>query len=78
MNNLEKMKQDIISQIEKMNVKEFERLMDILVECDEANEKILDVSNLFTCDYCRKTYGKCSNESDECSSRFKKYAMCDK
>lgn len=75
MNNLEKMKQDVISQIEKMDVKEFEKLMDILMECYEANEKILDVSNLFTCEHCRDKYGKCSSEMNECSSRFEKYAM---
>ena len=75
MNNLEKMKQDIISQIRKMDVEEFEKLMNILVEYEEANKIILDVSNLFTCDCCRKKYGKCLSETDECSVRFEKYAM---
>ena len=72
MNNLEKMKQDIISQIEKMGVKEFEKLMDILVECND--EEIFDISRMFTCDFCRKKYGKCTEEKDECSGRFEKYA----
>lgn len=75
MNNLEIMKQNVVSQIEKMNTKEFEKLMNILLECHEFNQEVLDISCLFTCDECRKKYGNCSMEANECSSRFEKYAM---
>lgn len=77
MNNLKRMKSQIISKIEQMDCSEFEIFTDELVE-----SKIkFDSDSLFTCDKCRETYGDCKSEHKDdcstelCSARFKKYCM---
>ena len=73
MNNLERMKQDVISQINAMDIYQFERLTDMLKE-----EEIFDLSNIFQCKDCRRIYGDCSEiEERVCTKRFKQYALTD-
>ena len=73
MKNIDKMKQNIISQIKNMSIEKFERLMDVLT----AEEDMIDISGLFGCKKCRKIYN-CSEsdiDAEECSRKFRKYAM---
>lgn len=75
MNNLEKMKQNIISQIQAMDIAKFEQLIDLI------DDDIFDMSELFTCEKCRKRYGSCTPNGDcsveVCSERFERYACSD-
>ena len=77
MNNLEKMKSQIIKKIEQMDCDEFGMFT------DELAESVIDfdVDSLFTCEKCREKYGEC-NSGDEydcnidiCSKRFEKHCM---
>lgn len=77
MKNIDKMKRSIIERIENMNIKEFEQFVDVLVGNVDAESGLIDISALFDCEKCEKTYG-CSDEDincDECSEKFKKYAL---
>lgn len=73
MTQLEKMKKQIILQIEKLDINDFEELNDLLSEQPYFPNK----SMFFTCKDCRKKYGNCSEEDrlTECSERFKKYIL---
>ena len=73
-NNLKKMKENIISQIQAMDVEKFEKLVDLFQDYDEYD--LIDVSELFVCNKCREKYGECDDIiSKTCSERFKKYAL---
>lgn len=77
MNNLEKMKAQLIAEIENMDCSEFEVLSDELVE-SEAN---INKDFLFSCNRCREKYGDCKTDHENdfspefCSERFEKYCM---
>lgn len=77
MNNLEKMKQDVISQIEKMDAKTFEKFTELLKGNYNTSTKVIDLSGIFQCKDCRKKYGDCPDLEDKCSERFEQYAMID-
>ena len=84
MNNLEKMKSQIIKKIEQMDVKEFEIFTYMLEDMLEESNIKFDKSVLFTCDQCREKYGNCNSDGNEddyrteiCSERFQKYCMID-
>lgn len=70
MKNLDKMKQAIISEIQKMNLEEFEEFMEFVLDK-------YDISGLFKCSDCKRLYGECDevNGRPTCSDRFKHYAM---
>lgn len=77
MNNLEKMKADVISQINAMDIHQFECFIEML-RGEVLEEEIFDLSNIFQCKDCRKIYGDCSeNEEGVCAKRFKIYALTD-
>lgn len=72
MKNIDRMKLALIDQITNMTVEQHKKLNDIL--CDEY-PKGLNKAAIFTCEDCRKLYGKCveSIRTDECDERFIKY-----
>lgn len=78
MNNLEKMKEELVKRIQNMDCNEFEILVYELLE-SEVN---IDSENfLFTCEKCREKYGECKSEykdnisAEDCSERFEKYCV---
>lgn len=78
MNNLEKMKEELVKRIQDMDCNEFEGLKDELLE----SEVIIDSERfLFTCDKCREKYGECKSEykdnisAEDCLERFERYCM---
>lgn len=78
MTNLERMKENIIYQIQDMKIEEFEKFLD-LISGDYAVKKSeipFDLSKLFLCSDCWEKYGDCNNVEGEdvCSKRFAKYA----
>lgn len=77
MKNIDRMKQDIIAQIENMNVEKFEKFTDVLTGSTDMKAGLIDTSELFSCEECQKIYG-CSEKDDncnECSEKFKRYAL---
>ena len=76
MNNLERMKQSIISQINNMDAEGFRKFSELL-QGNYPPENIIDLSEIFSCDDCKEKYGECSEEF-ECPDRFVKYAMSDR
>lgn len=70
MTNLEKMKENLIKQIKALNASEFEKLIDVLQGDYPVTGCPVDLSKMFSCDECRKTYGDCSEGKDCCSERF--------
>lgn len=70
MTNLEKMKENLIKQIKALDASEFEKLIDTL-QGDYPNVGYpLNLSEMFSCNECRETYGDCPEEKDDCSKRF--------
>lgn len=77
MENIDKMKQDIIAQIESMSVEKFEKFANVLNGSTDIEDGLIDTSALFDCEKCQKIYG-CSEKDDnynECSEKFKMYAL---
>lgn len=77
MKNIDRMKQDIIVQIESMNVEKFEKFAKVLIGSEDMETGLIDTSALFDCEKCQKKYG-CSEKYEnynECSEKFKRYAL---
>jgi len=76
MKNIDRMKQNIIKQIENMSVEEFEKLTSVFDGTTDMPNGLIDTSVLFDCNKCQKTYS-CSGDGDfeQCSNRFREYAM---
>lgn len=77
MKNIDKMKQNIVKQIENMSVEEFEKFASVLDGSTDMPKGLIDTSVLFDCVKCQKTYS-CSGEDDDfeqCSNRFREYAL---
>lgn len=76
MTNLEKMKQELIKQIEKMDFESFENLCDVLQDNEDLD---IDGSFLFDCKTCAEKYDECSSNINcsECSERFERYCRED-
>lgn len=74
MTYLEKMKKNLINQIKELNASEFEKLIEILWGDYPITGCPLNLSEMFSCDECRETYGNCPEEKDDCSKRFILYA----
>ena len=72
--NLEKMKENLIKQIKALDASEFEKLIDVFQGDYPVTGCPVDLSKMFSCDECRKTYGDCPEEKDDCSKRFILYA----
>lgn len=75
MKNINRMKLALIGQITNMTTEQFKRLNDILCEEYDFNPRYIDKAAIFTCEDCRRLYGKCikSEETEECDERFMKY-----
>jgi hypothetical protein len=59
----------IISQIEKMSVRE-------LSNSGVVSKTIINLSEVLTCDDCRKKYGGCNaEETNDCDKRFIKFSV---
>lgn len=71
MNNLERMKKEVISQIEKMDVSQFEELVVFVIE-----NYIFEYSVVLTCSRCQQEYGRCPESAtvELCEERFRDYA----
>ena len=75
-NNLHRMKTSIISQIEKMSVREFQNFVVLLSNSGVVSKTIINLSEVLTCDDCRKKYGGCNaEETNECDNRFIKFSV---
>ena len=70
MTYLEKMKENLSNQIKELNASEFEKLIDVLQGDYPITGCPLNLSEMFSCDECRETYGDCPEEKDDCSKRF--------
>lgn len=78
MKNIDKMKRNIIEQIENMTVEQFEDFADMLTEYYNFRKNLIDMSNIFRCSDCKKVYGKCPENTYDnqiCTDRFRDYAM---
>ena len=75
MKNVDKMKEILIDQIKNMSVDQCKRLNDILCEEYDFNSGSVNKAAIFTCEDCRKLYGKCieSERTEECDERFTMY-----
>ena len=75
MKNIDIMKLSLIDQITNMTTEQFKRLNDILCEEYDFNPGYINKDALFTCEDCRRLYGKCieSERTEECDKRFMKY-----
>lgn len=75
MTNLDKMKQNIISQITLMDVETFLDFINVL-QGQYIEDKIVDFSEIFRCQECKQLFGQCPNAATDklCIDRFKKYA----
>jgi len=75
MKNIDRMKGIFIDQIKNMSIDQHKRLNDILCEQYDFNPKSVNEAAIFTCEDCRKLYGKCieSERTEECDERFIKY-----
>lgn len=75
MKNIDRMKQNIIRQIEDMTVEQYKRLNNILCEKYDFNPESVNKTIIFTCQDCKKLYGKCieSKRTEECDERFVRY-----
>lgn len=75
MKNIDRMKLALIDQITNMTTEQFKRLNDILCEEYDFNHRCINKSAIFTCEDCRRLYGKCikSEQTKECDERFMKY-----
>ena len=72
MNNLQRMKQNIIHQIESMDAEKFYEFVYCL-PCERNNpDCIIDLTEIFRCFDCEEKYGVC-DEGKECIERFVKY-----
>lgn len=76
MTHFEETKRNIIGQIERIGVEEFEQLIKVFTGEYSIAESPVDVSEMFQCEYCRELYGECSEDDKNiCSKRFKKFMM---
>ena len=75
MTNLDKMKQNIISQITLMDAETFLDFINVL-QGQYVEDKIVDFFVIFRCQECKQLFGQCPNEATDklCIERFKKYA----
>lgn len=77
MTQLERMKKYVINQIEIMTPREFLKFTD-MISGDFEVEKIINLSELFTCTDCKEKYGECYIEDtglEECYQRYEKYCI---
>ena len=75
-NNLHRMKTSIISQIEKMSVREFQNFVVLLSNSGIVSKTIINLSEVLTCDDCREKYGGCNaEETNDCDKRFIKFSV---
>ena len=66
----------IISQIEKMSVREFQNFVVLLSNSGVVSKTIINLSEVLTCDDCRKKYGGCNaEETNDCDKRFIKFSV---
>lgn len=72
MDRLNEMKHDIISQIQDMELSEFEEFFDLMKDVNAVKTK-----HLFSCETCEHLYGLC-NDDALCSARFEQYALTEK
>ena len=75
MTNLDKMKQNIISQITSMDAETFLDFINVL-QGQYIEDQIVDFSEIFRCQECKQLFGQCPNAATDklCIDRFKKYA----
>ena len=75
MTNLDKMKQNIISQITSMDAETFLDFINVL-QGQYIEDEIVDFSEIFRCQECKQLFGQCPNAATDklCIDRFKKYA----
>lgn len=75
MKNIDRMKMALIVQIINMATEQFKKLNDILCEEYDSNPRYINKDAIFTCEDCRRLYGKCieSERPEECDERFIKY-----
>lgn len=75
MTNLDRMKQNIITQIIAMDTETFRDFIDLFQEQYTKN-KIIDCSEMFLCSDCKKLFGQCTDKDTDqfCIERFEKYA----
>lgn len=66
----------IISQIEKMSVREFQNFVVLLSNSGVVSKTIINLSEVLTYDDCRKKYGGCNaEETNDCDKRFIKFSV---
>lgn len=78
MKNIDKMKRNIIEQIENMTVEQFEDFTDMLTGDYNFEKSPIDTTDIFMCNNCRERYGKCPEDTYDnqiCAERFKDYAL---
>lgn len=78
MTKLDEMKKYIVDQIMEMDTGKFLAFQDTLIDFRTELEPTLDLSFVFTCDQCRKLYGNCKKNNEncdagECIKRFTDY-----
>ena len=82
MKNLDYMKKDIISQIEKMDAEKFEDFLNLMsgeYSMGDRASDVISLDNMFNCENCKMKYGDCTvNDSEDapdlCMERFIQFA----
>jgi len=68
MDRLNKVKEEICSQIMKLDVAQLETLTDAIDHGDI--EGVVNPPEVLTCSMCEKLYGECRNRAGECERRY--------
>ena len=73
------MKASVISHIKEMDEKNFFKFTEMVEDGSAKNDPIR--SDIFTCDDCKKLYGKCNEYEEDiratCIRRFEQYARAE-
>ena len=77
MNHLEESKQKLINRIRGMSVDEYDKLTGMLYDEPQKYYELFGSGIMFVCEDCEGTYGKCHDDADECTARFREYMSGD-
>lgn len=76
MKNIDKMKNSIIEQIKGMDLEKFKDFNYAMFGGEAVPDGLIDTSELFDCELCRKHFNCTGNgDFDECSRNYEKYAL---
>lgn len=75
MQHIEMSKRNLIRKIQTMPVEQYEQLTDLLFENFDHPYVTFGKGIFFRCQDCKRLYGNCQDQIDECSARFRTYML---